>query len=162
MAASEAVRGAREEPGLAFRGENEHNLDAKDRLTIPARYRDQLSGGVVLARSLDPCVEIYPVAEFDRFAERSLGGVNPLGRRGRMMVRRLHAQSQDDSLDSAGRVRLPRHLIEHAGLSGACRVIGVDDHLEVWEPERWATEQAAIEAEADAMAEELAAQGGIG
>ncbi|MBA2239914.1 MAG: division/cell wall cluster transcriptional repressor MraZ [Solirubrobacterales bacterium] len=145
---------------MAFRGENEHNLDSKDRLTIPARYRDQLSGGVVLVKSLDTCVAIYPVDEFARFTDRWLGAVSPLGRKGRMMVRRLHARSQDESLDSAGRVRLPRHLIDHAGLSRACKLIGVDDHIEVWEPGRWAEEEAAIDAQADEMAEELAAQSG--
>ena len=138
---------------MAFRGENEHNLDSKDRLTIPARYRDQLSGGVVLVKSLDTCVAIYPVDEFARFTDRWLGAVSPLGRKGRMMVRRLHARSQDESLDSAGRVRLPRHLIDHAGLSRACKLIGVDDHIEVWEPARWSEDQKSLSAEIPELGE---------
>ncbi|UJA19854.1 division/cell wall cluster transcriptional repressor MraZ [Thermoleophilia bacterium SCSIO 60948] len=142
---------------MAFRGENEHNLDSKDRLTIPSRHRDQLAEGVVLMKALDPCVSVFPAAAFDAFTKRSLGEINPLGRTGRMMTRRLNAGSFDDSLDSAGRVRIPQGLIEHAGLSGACTVIGVDDHLEIWDPERWAAEQAEIDAAADGLAEELAA-----
>lgn len=142
---------------MAFRGENEHNLDAKDRLTIPARYRDQLSGNVVLMKSLDPCVAVYPEAEFERFTRRSLGDISPLGSKGRKMVRRLHARSEDERLDSAGRIRLPRHLIEYAGLEGSCKVIGVDDHLEIWEPGRWEAEEAEIDATAESMAEALAA-----
>jgi len=144
---------------LAFRGQYEHSLDSKDRLTIPARLRAALDEGVVLLESLDPCVAIYPVGEFSRFAERFLAGLNPLSRKGRMMVRRFHARSHDESLDSAGRVRLPRHLIDHAGLDRACVVVGVDDHLEIWDPERWSAHDAEIDAEAEEMAEELAAGG---
>lgn len=142
---------------MAFRGENEHNLDSKDRLTVPSRHRDQLADGVVLMKSLDPCVAVYPAAAFDTFTKRSLGDINPLGRTGRMMTRRLNARSHDDVLDSAGRIRIPQGLLDHAGLSGACTVIGVDDHLEIWDPDRWAAEEAEIDAAADALAEELAA-----
>ena len=141
---------------MAFRGQHEHSLDSKDRLTIPARFRAPLADGVVLLEELDPCVSIYPVARYGKLTERFLGTLNPLSREGRMMKRRFHARSRDESIDSAGRVRLPKHLIEHAGLSGPCMVIGVDDHLEVWSPERWAEHDAEIEAQADRMAEELA------
>jgi MraZ protein len=89
-----------------------------------------------------------------------LGGLSPLGRRGRMMVRRFNATAQDESLDSAGRVRLARHLIEHAGLRGACVVVGADDHLEVWSPERWSEHYAEISEQAERMAEELAGESG--
>lgn len=146
---------------MAFRGLYEHSLDSKDRLTIPARFRAALDEGVVLLESLDPCVAIYPVGEYARFAERFLAGLNPLSRKGRMMVRRFHARSYDESLDSVGRVRLPKHLIEHAGLEGASVIVGVDDHLEIWTTERWAEHDAEIDAEAEGMAEELAA-GGLG
>lgn len=144
---------------MAFRGQYEHSLDSKDRLTIPARFRAALDEGVVLLESLDPCVAIYPVAEYARFAERFLAELNPLSRKGRMMVRRFHARSHDESLDSAGRVRLPKHLAEYAGLAGTCVIVGVDDHLEVWDPQRWAEHDAEIDAEAEGMAEELAAGG---
>lgn len=142
---------------MAFRGQYEHSLDSKDRITIPAKFRAALDAGVVLLESLDPCVAIYPLGEYSRFAERFLSGLNPLSRKGRMMVRRFHARSHDESLDSAGRVRLPRHLIDHAGLEGACVVVGVDDHLEIWRPDRWAEHDAEIDAEAEELAEELAA-----
>jgi MraZ protein len=145
---------------VAFRGQHEHSLDAKDRLTIPARYRAALDGGVVLFEELDSCVSIYPVAEYGELTATYLGALSPLTKRGRMMRRRFHARSHDESLDSAGRVRLPRHLIEHAGLSGACVIVGVDDHLEVWSPEAWAEHDAEIDAHADELAESLGAEPG--
>jgi MraZ protein len=145
---------------LAFRGQYEHSLDSKDRITIPARFRAALAGGVVLSPGLDSCVDVFAVEDYGRFEERFLANLNPLSSRGRMMRRRFHARSHDSELDAAGRIRLPRHLIEHASLAGSCVVIGVADHLEVWDARRWDDHYAEIDAAATQIAEELA--GGAG
>ena len=142
---------------MAFRGQYEHSLDSKDRLTIPARFRAALDEGVVLVAGLDPCVEVYSTTGYEIFTARFLGDLNRLGRKGRMMVRRFNATAQDESLDSAGRVRVAKHLIDHAGLEGPCMVVGVDDHLELWSSERWAEHYADLAQQAERMAEELAA-----
>lgn len=142
---------------MAFRGQHEHSLDAKDRLTIPSRLRAQLAEGAVLVAGLDPCVEIWPSSGFARFASQVLAGLNPLSANARLLRRRFHAQAEDEALDSAGRVRVAKHLIAHAGLEGSCIVVGADDHLEVWSPERWSAQAAEMEAQATAVAEELAA-----
>jgi len=142
---------------LAFRGQHEHNLDAKDRLTIPSRLRAQLADGVVLVAGLDPCVEIWPQEGFNDFARQILAGLNPLSSKARMLRRRFHANAQDETLDSAGRLRVAKHLIAHGDLEGSCVVVGADDHLEVWSPERWAHHSEEMEAQASAVAEELAA-----
>ena len=76
-----------------------------------------------------------------------------------MMYRRFNASASDESLDSAGRVRLAKHLIEHAGLEGPCIVVGVGDHLEIWNPDRWAEHYAELDRQADELAEELAGAG---
>ena len=141
---------------MAFRGHYEHSLDSKDRLTVPARFRAALSEGIVLVAGLDPCVELYTPRGYEDFSQRFLADLNRLGKRGRMMYRRFNASAQDESLDSAGRVRVPRHLIEHAGLDGPCMVVGVADHLEVWNPERWSEHYAELDEHAERRAEELA------
>jgi transcriptional regulator MraZ len=146
---------------LAFRGHYEHSLDSKDRLTVPARFRAALADGVVLSAGLDPCVEIWGPAEFAAYEGQILPGLNPLTRDGRMMRRRLNSRSHDEALDSAGRIRIPGHLIEHAGLSeGPCVVIGVADHLEIWAPAAWRAHDAEIEETAAEIAEKLAGGGG--
>ena len=142
---------------MAFRGQYEHSLDSKDRLTIPSRFRAALDEGVVLLEELDPCVSVYPVQAFGELTRRFLGNLNPLSSKGRMMRRRFHARARDESLDSAGRVRLTSHLIEYAALDRACVIVGVDDHLEIWEPGRWAAHEAEIQASAGEMAEQMAA-----
>jgi transcriptional regulator MraZ len=141
---------------LAFRGQHEHSLDAKDRLTIPARFRAALSEGVVLTAGLDPCVEVFPVGDYSRHEQQALGQLNPFSRSDRMMRRRILARSADEGLDSAGRIHLPRHLIEHAGLAGSCFVVGLVDHLEIWSAAAWREHNEEIDAGAEQMAEEVA------
>lgn len=135
---------------MAFRGQYEHSLDAKDRITIPARFRAALAEGVVLAQGLEPCVEVYSESAYSDVEKRFLADLNPFDRRGRRTQRRFHARSEDETLDSAGRVRIPRRLIEHAGLEGGCVIAGVMNRLEIWNPERWAAENEAIDAEEEA------------
>ena len=67
---------------MAFRGQHEHNLDSKDRLTVPARCAGRLSDGVVLVAGLDPCVEVYPPQGYDDWSGRFLADLNRLSRRG--------------------------------------------------------------------------------
>jgi MraZ protein len=142
---------------LSFRGQHEHSLDAKDRLTIPAKLRSKLADGVVLLASLDPCVEVWPADAYDLFTEKALGKLNPLSADARQMSRRFNSDAEDESLDSAGRVRIAKQLIEHGSLSGQCMVVGAGDHLEVWNPERWAEHSTNYRAQANTMAEEIAA-----
>jgi MraZ protein len=140
---------------LAFHGQHEHSLDSKDRLTIPARFRAALADGVILVKGLDPCVEVYPVQEFARFEEREVSGFSTFSRDQRRLRRRIYAHSVDERLDSAGRIRLPRHLIEHADLASTCMVVGVGNYLEIWNPTEWGSEDAEVDAQANEIAEGL-------
>lgn len=141
---------------MAFRGQHDHNLDAKDRLTVPARFRAALSEGVVLSAALDPCVEVWPVGDYSRHEQDTLAKLNPFSRGDRMMRRRILAGSHDDNLDSAGRIHVPKHLIAHARLDGGCVVVGLVDHLEIWNAAAWREENEQIDAGAERMAEEVA------
>ncbi len=140
---------------MAFRGLHEHSLDAKDRLTIPSKLRAQLAEGVVIAASLDPCVEIHPASAFAAYAAELKKKLNPLGKDARMLRRRINYQAQDEQVDSAGRVKIPKLLLKHGALEGPCVIVGADTHLEIWNPERWADQVAVMEAETGAIAEGL-------
>jgi MraZ protein len=140
---------------LALHGQHEHSLDTKDRVTIPARFRDALADGVILLKGLDPCVEVYPVQEFAQFEERDLAGLSAFSRDQRRIRRRIYAHSVDEELDSSGRIRLPRHLIEHAGLDDQCVIVGVGNCLEIWSPGAWGSEDAEVDAQANRIAEGL-------
>jgi MraZ protein len=141
---------------VAFRGRYEHSLDSKDRLTVPARFRSALADGIVLSKGLDPCVDLYTLDGFDRFSERFLADLSPLSTQGRQMRRRFHGSSFDEKVDSAGRVRLPRPLLDHAGLRGRCVIVGALDHLEIWDADAYERHERELEATASEIAEGLA------
>jgi MraZ protein len=129
---------------LAFRGHYEHSLDSKDRLTVPAKFRDALSGGVVLVAGLEPCVWVFPASGYESFSEQFIGTASPLTKRGRVLRRHFHGESFDEKVDSNGRVHLPKRLVEEAGLEGTCVVIGMEDYFEVWNTKRWQEAEAEV------------------
>jgi MraZ protein len=122
---------------MAFRGHYEHSLDAKNRLSIPARFRSTFSDGLVLAKDSDDCMAVWTSESHERTIERALAGKNPLGADYKRMQRYFQANSFDVELDGNGRVTLPPPLLKHAGIEREVVVAGVGDHLEVWGRERW-------------------------
>jgi transcriptional regulator MraZ len=144
---------------MAFRGQHEHNIDAKDRITVPAAHRAALAGGVVVMESVERCVEVWPAAAAEAMEAAWVNPLSPMGADGRRIRRRVFGTSEQTELDSAGRIRLPKHLIRHGGLSGPSLVVGVGDHLEIWNNPAWEQESEDFEAQAAELTERLAAQG---
>jgi MraZ protein len=122
---------------VAFRGTFDHTLDAKNRLTVPAKFRAALADGVVLARGSERCVEVWPASDYERLHGTALEGLNPLAREARELRRRLFGGAFDTELDGAGRIGLPPKLIEHAGLRREVAVVGAGEWLEVWDRRAW-------------------------
>jgi MraZ protein len=120
-----------------FRGSYEHTIDHKGRVSIPARFRRQLSGDAnetfVVLRGLDTCVALYPADEFRRLEER-LRARSFTDETTRRFQRLLFHDSRDETLDAQGRVALPQALIDHAALKHDALVKGVLDHIEIWDP----------------------------
>jgi MraZ protein len=140
---------------LAFRGHYEHSLDAKNRLSIPAKFRAELSRGVVLAKWLEPCVTIWTPQGFEEFTASVLPPLNPLSSERRKLTRFFAGYSFDAELDGSGRVTLAPTLIAHAGIEKDVVVVGNLDHLEVWERARWLEEQRELDTKVIEVAEGL-------
>jgi len=124
---------------MAFRGSFDHTLDAKNRLTIPARLRKPLAEGVVVAlqRDADSCVAIWCAKDFGHFVDSLLEGINPLSEDYSKLERFFNAYSAELELDAAGRVMIPAKLLEKTGLGKEVVVIGAGNRLEVWERAAW-------------------------
>lgn len=142
---------------MTFRGLNEHSLDSKDRITVPAQYRASFAEGIVLMQGIEPCVEIWPAKAAEEMETATLATLNPMSRDARRIQRRFFAHSASADLDSAGRVRLSRQLIDHAGLEGRCIVSGMGTRLEIWSPEHWLAEDEENEQRTPELTESLAA-----
>lgn len=123
---------------MAFRGTFDHTLDAKSRLTVPAKFRASLSDGVVLAKGIERCVQVWTPAAFEAYTAGALQGVHPLSEDARKLQRFFSANSFDTELDSAGRVMVPAFLLEHGGLTKEVVVTGAGDCLELWDRGAWA------------------------
>jgi MraZ protein len=138
-----------------FYGEYEHSVDEKSRLTLPARFRHSLSGGVVLARGIERNVDVYPSESWHEKTAR-IAELDSLNREARDMKRYVFAGAAVAELDRQGRVLIPPHLAEHAGIEKDVVVIGVHDHCEIWDRESWTEHLRAIEGSAGDVAERLA------
>ncbi len=99
---------------MAFNGTFEHTLDAKNRLTVPSRFRAELSGGVFLVQGPDPCISLYPGKTYEALTEAALANLNPMSSQARQLRRMFHAYAMSTELDSAGRVLLAQRHLSHA------------------------------------------------
>jgi len=117
---------------VAFKGHYEYSLDAKNRLTIPAKLRPSFSDGLVLARALVPAVAIFTPDDFNKFQESVLKDMHPLSE-DRGIVEQFFSLSYDLELDGAGRVVLPAPLMEYGGIDRDVTIVGKSDHLEAWD-----------------------------
>jgi MraZ protein len=131
---------------VPFRGTFDHTLDAKNRLTVPARYRAALADGVVLAMPVDlkPCVGVWRPQEYDGYTSRALVELPPLSPRRIELERFLYGSSHDAELDAAGRIMVPNSLRESASLSKDVVVVGVGERLELWDKSTWAEHRPAL------------------
>ena len=139
-----------------FFGEYEHTIDDKSRLTLPARFRERLAAGVVLAKGLDGNIAVYPRDAWSETVEARLAALDPLTREARELRRFFFAGAADAELDRNGRVLVPPALARHARLGRDVVVAGVYDHLEIWDRSAWEQHLRAVEGSADHVAERLA------
>jgi MraZ protein len=140
---------------LSFRGHYEHSLDAKHRLSVPARFRAAYSSGLVLAKDADACISVWTPDVHEATVERTLAGRNPFSAEVKKLRRYFEANSFETELDSSGRVTLPSPLLEHANVEKEVVVAGVGDHLEIWSRERWQEEQRELDASIEEVTQSL-------
>jgi MraZ protein len=121
-----------------FLGTYSPRLDEKGRLFLPAKFRDELAGGLVMTKGQERCLYVFSTAEFGRLTER-LGSL-PLSAKGARDYNRVFfASAHDDVPDKQGRLTLPSALREYAGLARECVVIGANTRVEIWDAEAWGT-----------------------
>lgn len=141
-----------------FLGEHQHTLDAKGRVSLPARFRNELGGTVTVAQGLDHSLYVFRPEEYDRFMSdlSAKSDFNPKVRE----VRRFFASGAVEvPIDSAGRVSIAPKLRDWAGLDKDVVVIGNTDRIELWDSARWARYNSATADNVEMLAQELAESG---
>lgn len=135
-------------------GEFSHTIDAKGRLIIPAKFREQLGGRVVITRGMDGCLFGYPLTEWQHL-EKQMRQLSLTKKNARAFVRFMYSAATECEFDKQGRVNIPATLREHADLSKKCVIVGVSERFEIWDEERWEKYTKATESNVDSIAEDL-------
>jgi MraZ protein len=137
-----------------FVGEYQHTIDEKGRLTIPAKFRQDFESGLFVTCGLDQCLWVYTREGWERFSEKlatlPMSQINT-----RMLTRFLFSQATDAIPDRQGRILLPDNLRNFINLTDAATIIGANDKVEIWHPDRWKSVLAEQQADLAKMAAEL-------
>lgn len=117
-------------------GEYNHNLDTKGRVSIPAKFRDDLGSSFIVTKGLDNCLFIYSKSEWETFETKlkTLPLTNPNARN---FIRFFFSGATECELDKQGRINIPQNLRDYAGLTKEVYLIGVSTRVEIWNKENW-------------------------
>lgn len=119
-----------------FIGEYSHTLDAKGRLIIPSKFREELHTSFILTRGLDGCLTIYSLKQWEKIFEE-INKLPDTKKNTRMYVRVLTSNATECSLDGQGRILIPDNLLKAVSIEKDCKVVGANDHIEIWNEDAW-------------------------
>ena len=130
---------------MLFVGEYKHSIDAKNRLFIPAKYRDMLGESFYITRKMEKCLAIYSETEWSKLTDK----LNTLPDSVVGSIKQfLYSKTISATPDSQGRVVLPPELLSYASIDKNTVIIGVGDHLQIWSDKLWEEKENAIDTEA--------------
>lgn len=119
-----------------FMGEYRHNIDAKGRLTLPSKFREAFGQSVVVNRGFDGCLNVYSLDEWQKIYQK-LQAMPSNKKEARTFVRLFTAKAAEIEFDKMGRINIPNTLICEGKLEKECVIVGVSDHIEIWNSEEW-------------------------
>lgn len=141
-------------------GEYRHTIDPKKRLSLPAKFRQEIGKKVVITRGLENCLFVYTIKAWKEKVEKLLQ--LPMGQAdSRGFSRFMLAGAVETEVDSLGRVLVPDFLRDFGNLKGTVAVIGVGERIELWDEGAWDAYKGTIEKQADTLAEKLGSVGAI-
>lgn len=134
-------------------GEHRHSIDDKKRLSLPAKFRAELGKKVVIAKGLDNCLSVYTPKEWKNFSERL--STETLKSDNRGLNRFMFGGAAEAEIDGVGRILVPDFLAEWATLTDKVVILGVQNHVEIWNEKTWLSYKAQNERQANELAEKV-------
>jgi len=120
-----------------FLGEYTHNLDDKGRLTVPAKFREQLAAGLIVTRNpADRCLLVMPKAEWEIVAAK-ISALPLTDSKSALLRRAIFSAAEDLLPDKQGRILISQRLREYAQIEADIVIAGVDKFIELWKPANW-------------------------
>ncbi|MBI2050134.1 MAG: division/cell wall cluster transcriptional repressor MraZ [Candidatus Staskawiczbacteria bacterium] len=117
-------------------GQYKHTIDSKKRLALPAKFRGELGGKVVITRGIEKCLVVYTEAEWKNFSEK-LGNLPTSQAEARIYSRVTLAEAMEAILDKLGRVLISDNLKKYASLKKNVVICGLSNRLEIWDVAEW-------------------------
>ena len=117
-------------------GEYHHNIDEKNRLIIPSKFRDDLGDSFVVTRGIENCLFVYPKEEWEKIVNK-LTDIPFTKKDARVFMRFFLSGATTSEFDKQGRVNITSPLIDYANINKECVIIGAGDRLEIWALEAW-------------------------
>ena len=117
-------------------GEYQHNLDAKGRIFVPAKFREDLGEGFLVTKGIGKCLFVFSKEEWNNFSEK-LRQIPMTDTSSQSFIRMLFASACECDPDKQGRILLPSVLREFAGLEKDVVLVGVASRIEIWSKDRW-------------------------
>ncbi len=116
-------------------GKFTHNLDAKNRLFIPAKHREQLGDTFVITRNVDKCLSVFSMEEWEKYTDK----LEQLPTtQAREIARFIYSNAAEAQPDGQGRVLIPAELLAYAGIQKSAVIVGMGRRAEIWAEEVWA------------------------
>lgn len=117
-------------------GEFHHNIDEKNRLTLPSKFREELGDQFIVTRGLEECLFVYPMSEWEKITQK-LKNLPFTKKDARSFMRFFLSGATAAEFDKQGRINITSPLISYAEIKKECVIIGVGDRLEIWSSEKW-------------------------
>jgi len=141
-----------------FIGEYQHNMDVKNRVAVPVKFRNKLSGGAVVTRGLDKCLFLFSVGEWEKLAEKIVA-LPFTAANSRAFSRLMLAGASDCEIDAQGRILIPDYLRQYAGLEKEVIIAGLYNRAEIWNLHHWNEYKAETESRSEEIAEKMSSLG---
>lgn len=119
-----------------FFGEFRHNIDAKGRLSIPAKMRNQCTESVFVTRGNDGCLAVYTQEGWAEYY-KELQQLSQKKKSSRVYIRLITSATSECEFDKLGRINIPQSLRQEGSLEKECVIVGVGDHIEIWNSNAW-------------------------
>jgi MraZ protein len=120
-----------------FVGTYYNSIDDKARVIVPAKFRDELRGKCVISKSIDKCLTIYTVEEWEKFVREKLDVLPNSNPQARKLKRYFYSSAAECDVDKQGRLKIPQDLIEYASIDKELITVGSNNTIEIWSKEQW-------------------------
>ena len=140
-----------------FLGRHEHSVDNKGRVSVPARFRGELTGELIITRGNDRCLYLFTQEAWEPLASK-LNNLPTGDADARNLRRAVFSAAEPVELDKQGRIMIPEHLRQYASIADNVSIIGLGVYVEIWDQQTWRNLDTNIEENVDVISSHLAGQ----